>query len=93
MIVPCPVSSLKGSPPWHEARGQGDVVVRLCIAATLGAIPGPSIDVAQWGEYACVVHCNGKRVSRARKEGLVSQYTAVSTLMMKGRGLSIIRKL
>jgi hypothetical protein len=50
----------------------------------LGAIPGLSIDVAQWGEYACVVHHDGKGVSRARKEELVSQYTAVSTLTTKG---------
>jgi hypothetical protein len=48
---------------------------------------------AQRVSDACVIHCNGKRVSGARKEGLVSQYTAVSTLTMKGRGLSVIREL
>ena len=54
------------------------------MAATLGAIPGLSIDVAQWGKYACVVCCNSKGVSRARKAGLVSQYTTMSMLTIKG---------
>jgi hypothetical protein len=47
--------------------------------------------VAQWGEYACGIHHNGKRVSKARKEGLVSQYTTMSVLTMKGRGLDVTR--
>jgi len=39
---------------------------------------------AQLGEYACVVHCDEEGVCGARKEGLVSQYTAVSMLTTKG---------
>jgi len=50
MIVLSPLSASKGSPPWHEARGQGYVAIRLCIAATLGAIPGLSINAGSEGE-------------------------------------------
>ena len=39
---------------------------------------------AQLGEYACVVHYDSRGVSGARKERLVSQYTAVSMLTTKG---------
>jgi len=52
----------------------------------LGAILGLSIDAAQRVSDACVVLHDGKGVSRAKKEGLVSQYTAMSVLMMRGRG-------
>jgi hypothetical protein len=67
--MPSPLSALKGSPPWHEARGQGYVTVWLCMAATLGAIPGLSIDAAQRVRYACVVHCDGKRYLEPGKKG------------------------
>jgi hypothetical protein len=69
------------------------MAVRLCIAATLGAILGPSIDAAHWVSDACVVHHDGKGVSGARKEGLVSQYTAVSMLTTRERGLGVTREL
>ena len=59
------------------------MAVWLCMAATLRVIPGLSIDVAQWGKYAYVVYCNSEGVSRARKAGLVSQYTTMSMLIMK----------
>jgi hypothetical protein len=50
MVVPSPLSASKGSPPWHKARGQGYVAIRLCITATLEAIPGLSIDAGSVGE-------------------------------------------
>jgi hypothetical protein len=93
MIVLSPLSALKGSLLWCGARGQDCMVVWVCMAATLEAIPGLSIDVAQRVSDACVIYHDGKRVSGARKEGLVSQYTAVSMLTMMGRGLGITRKL
>jgi len=39
------------------------------MAATLGAIPGLSIDAAHWGEYACVVHHNSKGYLEPEKKG------------------------
>jgi hypothetical protein len=59
-------------------------MVWLCIAATLGVILGLSIDAAQRVRNACVVLHDGKEVSRAKKEGLVSLYSAVSMLTTKG---------
>jgi len=69
MIVPSPLSASKGSPPWHEARGQGYVAIRLCIAAMLGAILGLSIDMAQRVSDACVVHHDGKEYLEPGKKG------------------------
>jgi hypothetical protein len=52
--------------------------------SVLFLLMGLSIDAAQRVSDACVVHHDNEGVSGAKKEGLVSQYTAVSMLTTKG---------
>ena len=92
MVVLSPLSASKGSPPWHEARGQGYMAVRLCMAATLGAILGPSIDAAQWVSML-VSSTTTVRGIRSQERRVGVPVHRCEYAHDEGRGLSITREL
>jgi hypothetical protein len=92
MRVPSSLSASKGSPPWRKAREQGYVAVRLYMAATLGAIPGPSIDAAQWVSML-VSSTTTVRGIRSQERRVGVPVHRCEYAHDEGRGLSVTREL